>query len=330
MLFNNCRAPVFAETLRAAVRMDEQGDIDMSSCLRRTAVILLGLSFMVACNAPGGGGMLNDRLLVPEDGGSSDTVGPGVPDSPSDQPLPEVPVTPPAPPLPEARIYSTDALLFAGSGTWSAEVSSLKAILDSHGASYQVVSSSQLNGLSLEQLGDFGVLIFPGGSGGTQASSLTSATHERIRRAVQELGVGYTGFCAGAFIAVAPAPAPGRDVVYGLGVVDGQVLDYYYLENQGVTASMTLLTLADGSTRDVLWYGGPVTPEGPGDVIARYPNGDAAISQMDSGMGLVVIAGGHPGVPASSKSALGLRDSDGDDFELTWGLIRAAMKHERL
>lgn len=285
---------------------------------------------MVACNAPGGGGALNDRLLVPE-GGSGELAGPGVPDSPATPlpPVPEAPLPPP-PPAPEARFYSTDALLFAGSGTWAAEVSSLRAILESKGASYQVVSSSELNALTLQELGEFGVLIFPGGSGGTQASSLKSATRERIRQAVQELGVGYTGFCAGAFIAVAPAPAPGRDVIYGLGVVDGPVLDYYELENQGVTASMTLLTLADGSTRDVLWYGGPVTPDRAGDVIARYPNGDAAISQMDSGKGFVVIAGGHPGVPASSKSALGLRDSDGDDFEITWQLIRAAMKHERL
>lgn len=312
--------------------------MSLSLSLRRTAGVLLSLGLMVGCNAPGGGGTLNDRFLVPDDDGSSDLAGPGVPESPATPPSsveptnPPVPQTPlpPVPPTPEARFYSTDALLFAGSGTWSAEVSSLRAILDSKGASYQVVSSSQLNALTLEELGDFGVLIFPGGSGGTQASSLTSATRERIRQAVQELGVGYAGFCAGAFIAVAPAPAPGRDVIYGLGVVDGPVLDYYYLENQGVTASMTLLTLTDGSTRDVLWYGGPVTPDRESDVIARYPNGDAAISQMDSGRGLVVIAGGHPGVPASSKSALGLRDSDGDDFELTWQLIRAAMKHERL
>jgi glutamine amidotransferase-like uncharacterized protein len=254
----------------------------------------------------------------------------------SDSPSGPLPIESPSPEdrlppeAPSQRSWSVDALLFAGSGTWAAEVSSLKSILSARGASYIEVSSAELNAMTLEEISEFGVLIFPGGSGGTQAGSLSSSTKALLRQAVQERGVGYTGFCAGAFIAVAPTPAPGRDVVYGLGVAEGPVLDYYYLENQGVTAQMTLLQLADGSTRDVLWYGGPVTPDQPGDVIARYPNGDASISQLTSGAGLVVISGGHPGVPASSKSAFGLVDSDGLDYELTWSMISAAMNHQRL
>jgi glutamine amidotransferase-like uncharacterized protein len=237
-----------------------------------------------------------------------------------ESPLPEYP--------PATRVFTTDALIFAGTGTWAAEVSSLKAILSTNGASFQSVSSAELNAMSVEQLASFGVLIFPGGYGGQQAASLTATAHAHLREAVQERGVGYVGFCAGAFIAVAPAPQVGQDVSYGLGVADGAVMDYYYLENQGVTAQMTIQTFADGSTRDILWYGGPVTPGGSGQVVARYPNGDPSISQLESGAGLVIVSGGHPAAPTSSKSGLGLSDSDGTDFDITWTLIRAAMLHE--
>ena len=59
---------------------------------------------------------------------------------------------------------------------------------------------------------------------------------------------------------VAPAPKPGKDVSYGLGIVAGPELEYYYLENQGTEIAMTLASFPDGSKRDLLWYGGPVTP----------------------------------------------------------------------
>jgi glutamine amidotransferase-like uncharacterized protein len=285
------------------------------------SLVFFALS-LAACQQQTGGPDAISLVPTP-DGAPSFSDRPGGPEVPA--PTPSVP----APPEP-GRTWSVDALLFAGSGTWAAEVSSLKSILAANGASYLEVNSAELNSMTLDDLSDFGVLIFPGGSGGTQAGSLTSATRARLRQAVQERGVGYTGFCAGAFIAVAPAPSRGGDVIYGLGVVDGPVLDYYYLENQGVTAQMTRYQFADGSSRDVLWYGGPVTPDRAGDVIARYPNGDAAISQLDSGEGLVVISGGHPGVPASAKSALGLSDLDGNDYEATWGMISAAMNHIRL
>ena len=299
-----------------------------SDSLRATpALVLVSLGLFTlslsACQSgagtQGGGG----SLTISDFNGAD----PLQPSSPKDQAPPE---NPSGTPIAPSRSWSVDAMIFAGTGTWGTEVSSLKSILSAQGASYLEVSSADLNSMSLDELADFGVLVFPGGYGGQQSSSLTSATRERIRQAVQQRGVGYTGFCAGSFIAVAPAPSPGGDVSYGIGVVDGPVLDYYYLENQGVTADMTLLTFADGTTRDVLWYGGPITPAGDGDVVARYPNGDPAISEIDSGQGLVVLSGGHPGAPASVKSSFGLSDSDGTDFALTWSLIRAAMNHERL
>ena len=224
------------------------------------------------------------------------------------------------------RKYSIDVMLFAGTGTWSTEVSSIESILKSNKLTYSKLNSAQLNALTAKELAQYGLLIFPGGAGGTQAKSLSSQSHAELRSAVQDYGVSYLGFCAGAFIAVAPAPDPGQDVSYGLGIVNGPELDYYFLEYQlNPDVAMTLENFADGSQRDLLWYGGPVTPNTPGGVIARYPNGDPAITQLVSGKGFVIVSGPHPAAPQTVKDSFGLLDSDGSDEQLTWSLISSAL-----
>jgi glutamine amidotransferase-like uncharacterized protein len=224
------------------------------------------------------------------------------------------------------RKYSIDVMLFAGTGTWATEVSSIESILKTNNMTYNKLSSAQLNALSAKDLAQYGLLIFPGGAGGTQAKSLSSQSHAELRSAVQDYGVSYLGFCAGAFIAVAPAPDPGQDVSYGLGIVNGLELDYYFLEYQlNPDVAMTLENFADGSQRDLLWYGGPVTPNTPGGVIARYPNGDPAITQLVSGKGFVIVSGPHPAAPQTVKDSFGLLDSDGSDEQLTWSLISSAL-----
>jgi glutamine amidotransferase-like uncharacterized protein len=232
------------------------------------------------------------------------------------------------PPGGDTREYHTDALVFTGPGTWSAEVTNLVAILKENGATYETASAAKLESMSVDDLAKYGVLIFPGGSGGTQAGSVSDDTHARLREAVQSRGVNYVGFCAGAWIAVAPKPAPGKDVSYGFGVAEGPVLDFYYLTDQGVDVAMTMHSFADGTKRDIVWYGGPVTPEWPSGVVARYPNGQPAISQTFSGKGLVVIAATHPAAPQSIRDAYGVTDKDGLDFDVAWNLIAAAL-HQR-
>ncbi len=291
-----------------------EGDAPMTTRLGRLLPVAATALALAACNSP--------SVVTPNGAAPAGSVTPPLSDPG------QSPTEPPA--SDDQRVYFTDVLLFAGSGTWSAEVASLESILKNAGASYRKISSSELNAMSLEEITEYGLLLFPGGSGGTQARSLTSSTHARLRQAVQEEGVSYLGFCAGAFIAVAPAPKPGQDVSYGLGVVDGEILDYYYLEYRGVTAAMTLETFADGSTRDLLWYGGPVTPEVPGGVIARHPDGTPAISQMSSGNGFVILSGPHPAAPQSIRNTFGLVDKDGLDYDLAWKLIDAALRRAPL
>lgn len=268
-------------------------------------------------------------ILVTACGGGSPTDGTGA--GSGAQPVQSGPVSIPA----GTRQFDTDILLFNGNGTWTVEVQALRALFEQKGATYDEVTSSQLSAMSADDMARYGAIVWPGGTGSTQALSLTAATRANLRKAVQELGVNYVGFCAGAFVAVAPAPAPGKDVSYGLGVLEGPLLGYYYLETAfeqsgALDVEMTEYTFADGMKRDILWYGGPVTPELPGGVVARYPNGDAAITQAWSGNGLVLIAGGHPAAPSSVKSSFGLSDMDGSDTDVAWNMIEAAFMQRPL
>lgn len=234
-----------------------------------------------------------------------------------------------APSAPAAqRTWTTDVMLFAGSGTWGTEVTNLENILNAHGIKFQEVTSAQLDAMSVDQMAQFGLMIFPGGSGGTEADSLSSQTHANLREAVQVRGVSYLGFCAGSFIAEAPAPASGQDVSYGIGVVNGPELNYYYLENQGTDIAMTLLTFANGSTQDILWYGGPVTPNTAGGVIAKYPDGNPAITELWSGNGFVILSGVHPTADQATLSAVGMSSTDGTHQDTAYNLINAALHQQ--
>lgn len=236
----------------------------------------------------------------------------------------------PTPPAKVQRTWQTDVLLFTGDGTWATEVTNLEGIFAANGATYQEVTSAQLNAMTESQLAQFGTLLFPGGDGSTEANSLTAATHELLRTVVQQDGVGYVGFCAGAFIAVAPTPAAGQDVTYGLGIENGALLGYYYLENQGTDIAMTLESFPDGSTKDLLYYGGPVFPNTAGTVVAKYPDGNSAISEMFSGNGYVVLSAVHPTATLTTLSDLGVTSTDGIHQDLAWKLIYAAMHQQPL
>jgi hypothetical protein len=206
-------------------------------------------------------------------------------------------------------------------------VGDVEALLTAHGATYQEVTSAQLDAMSAQDMAQFGVIYIPGGEGGTEAAGTSSATHANLRAAVQQLGVSYVGFCAGAFVAVAPAPAPGGDVSYGFGVVDGPVLDYYTGPGSDQTYAQTLESYPDGSSENILWYGGPVTPTT--GVVAKYPTGDPAISQIQSGNGLVLIGGVHPDLSQSSLDALGVTP-DTPAQDIAWAILNAAITRQPL
>lgn len=237
----------------------------------------------------------------------------------------------------EPRHEAARVLLFEGDGAWQTEVLALKDILSSHDVNYDAMTTRELNRTGLEDLSRYATIVWPGGFGSQETESLSSETKANLRKAVMEKGVSWVGFCAGAFVAVNPAPAPGKDPEYGLSIVNDAMLKYYYLEDEFVKQgkehedwAMVAETFADGSKRDILWYGGPVTPDVPGGVVAKYPTGEPAISQLWSGKGFVIVSAGHPTVLADTIAAFGLHDTDGSDQEVAWRLIDAAMKRTPL
>lgn len=266
-------------------------------------VTLFGALLGSACNAPTSTGPFTTGVETSQNGEIP------APSAQSD-------VTPPPAEKP-ARVYATGALVFNGSGTAGDDTASVVALLKAKGLTYRVVTSAQLNAMTLEEIADHGVIVWPGGKAKTMSDSLTAATEERVRTAVAEHGVGYVGFCAGAFVT-------GDYGSWGLKFVPID-FPYYYLEYQGVVTAMVEVTFADGSTRDLVWYGGPELANF-GQPIAKHPDGTTAIGQDFVGQGLVILSGPHPEAPDSWRA--GLNDSDGNDLELTWKLIDAALKGE--
>jgi len=93
---------------------------------------------------------------------------------------------------------------------------------------------------------------------------------------------------------------------------------------------MTDLTFADGSKQDILWYGGPVTPSTPGGVIAKYPDGNPAITELWSGKGFVILSGVHPTADQATLSAVGMSSTDGTHQDTAWNLINAGIHQQAL
>jgi glutamine amidotransferase-like uncharacterized protein len=230
-------------------------------------------------------------------------------------------------PTPSTRNFTTDVMVFTGDGTWSTEISDAEALFTANGATYQEVNSAQLDAMTPAQMAAFGIIFMPGGEGSTEAESVSATTHGNLRTAVQSLGLGYVGFCAGAFVAVAPTPASGQDVSYGFGVVNGALLNYYTGPGSTADYELTLESFPDGSTQNILWYGGPVTPST--GVIAKYPTGDPAISEMWSGNGFVIIAGVHPDLSSSSLDSLGV-SPDTNAQSTAWKIFNAAITQTAL
>ena len=234
-----------------------------------------------------------------------------------------------------ADAWSADpvgALIYHGVATAYGDDEAIEGILDTLGISYQEASSDELNDMTLDHLSQFRMIVWPGGYAGQMSRSLTAATRDRIRLAVQERGVSFVGICAGAFIAVSPAAEPGAEgPSWGLSLIAAETLPYYHLEDEGVDYAMVDLDFARGPRRSLVWWGGPTLPEVTNGVIARYrDNHLPAMIQTWSGKGFVILSGPHPEAPLSWKTKLGLSDSAGLEQDIAALLFQAALNREPL
>ncbi len=226
---------------------------------------------------------------------------------------------------PKSQSGSKDVLLFNGTGVATSDWQITEKLIAGEGWSYSLINSAELNAMSLEEIANHKLIVVPGGKGGNITKALTPEARLRLRQAVRDRGVGYVGFCAGAWIAVGPEAEGDATAGYGVAVAKGSVLPSYWPNGDtSLTAAMVKVSFADGSSRQLVWWGGPSTPEWTGGVIGRYRTGEPAISQRWSGKGLVVISGPHPEAPPAWRLTAGT-DTDGMDYELAIAMMTSAM-----
>lgn len=231
------------------------------------------------------------------------------------------------------RPYSIGALIYDGDSAAYGDPEAIASILDAHGISYKRASSDDINSMSIDELSQYGMIIWPGGYAGQMSSSLTPQARENIRTAVNQNGVGYVGICAGAFIAVSPPPTGNEEgPKWGLSILPAaDLLPYYYLEDDGTDDAMVQINFAVGNSRSLVWWGGPYLPEYPKGVIARYAKtNQPAIVQTWAGKGMVILSGPHPEAPQNWRDKLGLQDSDNLDQDIAWQLFQATLNQQFL
>lgn len=214
----------------------------------------------------------------------------------------------------------TDVLIYSGEGSWGDEVDSLAEILYAHGRTYVEWDEDQLNKASEEDIKKFSLILFPGGDSDLVTKYLSLETRNRIRKAVREEGLNYLGFCAGAWAVISPE----KDA-YGFRLLEGDYLQQTPYFKKGLEFSLAKAEFPDGRRRDLLWFGGPITPDIPGGVVARYPDGKPAISQMYAGRGFVVISGLHPAANKIILNKIELYNKEAIAPTYAWKLIDAAL-----
>ena len=186
-------------------------------------------------------------------------------------------------------------LLFGGAGTSVNDVAAVETILKDKHLEYSTVNSRQLNGMSESQLMAYRLMIIPGGNFIDMGNSLTRNTSTNIHNAVQG-GLNYLGICAGGFLA-------GHASYNSLNLTSGVRFDFYSAANQGIRKTAVTITAVDTPPLEQYWEDGPEF-SGWGTVVAKYPDGTAAIVEGTSGKGWVILTGVHPEAPEHWRRGL--------------------------
>lgn len=157
----------------------------------------------------------------------------------------------------------------------------------------------------------FDAVVFPGGSGSSQARALGTAGRRRVRAFV-EAGGGYVGLCAGAYLATA-------DYEWSLKIVDAKAIDTKHWRRGRATLRVAstdfgraVMDLPDGAL-EIRYINGPIlAPAGRDElpdyrVLARFREevarngaptgvmiGTPALLRGPFGAGRVVVSSPHP------------------------------------
>ncbi len=212
-------------------------------------------------------------------------------------------------------------LLFTGRGTSAGDVGAVQEVLNSNHLEYETADSADLNAMGPADFGRHRLLIVPGGNFETMGRQLSAATPAQIRSAVQH-GLNYLGICAGAFFA-------GDSPYNGLNLTSGVRFPFYAAENRGIRKAAVSITGVDMPPLDVYWEDGPQLT-GWGEIVAKYPDGTAAVTEGSFGNGWVVLSGVHPEAPEIWRRGLTFHSAVSEDHAYAGRLIRAALDRTAL
>ena len=230
--------------------------------------------------------------------------------------------------MPSATPTEKVALIYNGPGATASGVTAIADILKQNGLKYVISNATAFNAMSLTDFTKYAIMIFPGGDSNDMHAALTDATRLKVKQAVITYGVSYTGFCAGAWMAVGPSQSISSVPYWGFGFVPGDYLKQYYPNGQDPEAAMLTTSFSTGEKRQLVWMRGPILPEQAGKVVARYPDGTPAFFATYAGKGYVTLTGPHPEAPDSWR--YGLNDTDGLDYDIAWRVISAALQKRAL
>jgi glutamine amidotransferase-like uncharacterized protein len=207
-------------------------------------------------------------------------------------------------------------LLFNGTGTISADVSAVEAVLNNLKLSYATANTSEMNSMSETTLKSYKLFIVPGGNSITIGDNLSKTATTNIHNAVQT-GLHYLGICAGGFFA-------GDSIYNGLNLTSGVWFNVYHNGGKGTGRTAVEIAGSNGSKLDQYWADGPQF-SGWGTIVGKYPDGTPAVVEGKSGSGWVILAGFHSEAPQSWRYGMTFTTSVAVDNAYAATLVTAAL-----
>jgi glutamine amidotransferase-like uncharacterized protein len=207
-------------------------------------------------------------------------------------------------------------LLFNGTGTSANDVAAIESILNRNHRAYSLSDSPQLNDMSGSRLGEYRLLIVPGGNFVAIGRSLDRRAAAKVHDAVGG-GMSYLGICAGAFLA-------GNLAEGGFNLTSGVSFRFYAAEERGIRKAPVAISGVGTPTLEQYWEDGPQFT-GWGAVVGKYPDGTPAIVEGTSGKGFVILSGVHPEAPESWRRGMTFTTPASVDGAYALKLIDAAL-----
>lgn len=194
--------------------------------------------------------------------------------------------------------------IYADAGAWHVGALSIVRALESVNVTCRVLDRSCLTAKQLEK---FDAIVMPGGWSVFEKVTAGNTGLDAIRTFVEN-GGRYLGVCAGAYLAAKDVLWQGHTYPYPLvlfdGIAEGSLPEVAGWPKAGgvrvkVTAAGRRRGIGLADKHDFLYKGGPKFVGGTNvEVLAKYPNGSAAIIVRPFGKGEVVLTGIHFERPA--------------------------------